>query len=65
MLDVMKDKGAVNITARTALNNKPSVKLLESLNFRQTGTEVVSFYKDNEGNAITFDGGIYERLLRK
>ncbi len=63
MLDVMKDKGAVNITAGTALNNTPSVRLLASLGFRQTGTEKVSFYKDADGNDITFEGGNYELLL--
>lgn len=63
ILDVMKDKGAVNITAGTALNNTPSVRLLASLGFKQTGTEEVSFYKDAEGNDITFEGGTYELLL--
>ncbi len=63
ILDMMKDKGAVRITAGTALNNTPSVRLLTSLGFRQTGTEKVSFYKDEEGNDITFEGGNYERLL--
>ena len=65
ILDVMKDRGAITITAGTALNNTPSVRLLKSLGFRQTGTEQVSFYKDSEGNSILFDGGIYELLLRK
>lgn len=63
ILDVMKDKGAVNITAGTALNNTPSVRLLASLGFKQTGTEEVSFYKDAVGNDITFEGGTYELLL--
>ena len=52
----------IKITAGTALNNTPSVKLLNSLGFRQTGTETVSFYKDEEGNAVNFEGGIYELL---
>ena len=65
ILDVMKDKGAVTIAAGTALNNTPSVRLLASLGFRQTGTEIVSFYKDAEGNDIKFEGGNYELLLRK
>lgn len=63
ILDVMKDMGAFRITAGTALNNTPSVRLLTSLGFQQIGTEKVSFYKDDEGNAITFEGGIYELLL--
>ena len=65
ILDVMKDRGAINITVGTALNNTPSVRLLTSLGFRQTGTEKVSFYEDNEGNAIIFEGGIYELILRQ
>ncbi|MBR0161234.1 MAG: GNAT family N-acetyltransferase [Oscillospiraceae bacterium] len=65
ILDIMKDKGAVNIIAGTALNNIPSVRLLTSLGFRQTGTEKVSFYKDDKGNDITFEGGNYELLLRE
>ena len=65
ILDVMKDRGATIITAGTAVNNTPSVRLLISLGFRQTGTEKVSFYKDDDGNAIIFDGGIFELLLHK
>ena len=65
ILDVMKDRGVIRITAGTALNNTPSVRLLTFLGFRQIGTEKVSFYKDDEGNAILFDGGNYELLLRK
>ena len=50
----------VTIAAGTALLNLPSVKLLDSLGFRQTGTEQVSFYKDANGRDIYFDGGIFE-----
>lgn len=63
LLGVMKTKGISRITAGTALMNIPSVRLLRSLGFRQTGTEKVSFYHDAEGNPIVFDGGIYEILL--
>lgn len=65
ILDVMKDKGTFSITAGTALNNTPSVRLLASLGFSRIGTEKVSFYKDNDGNPIIFEGGNYELLLRK
>lgn len=51
--------GASCITAGTALDNAPSVRLLLSLGFRQTGTEDVSFWKDAEGNDIVFKGGIF------
>ena len=40
--------------------NLPSVKLLKSLGFELVDTEKVSFYKDDEGNDIIFDGGIFE-----
>ena len=53
----------VIITARTALENKPSVKLLQSLGFRQTGTEQISFYRDSDGQAVYFDGGIFNTNL--
>ena len=59
----LKGLGITKITAGTALKNTPSVSLLKSLGFKQTGTEKVSFYKDAEGNAIVFDGGIYELTM--
>ncbi|MDO5435077.1 MAG: GNAT family N-acetyltransferase [Clostridia bacterium] len=48
------------ITAGTALKNIPSVNLLHSIGFRQTGTERLSFCKDAAGQDILFDGGIFE-----
>lgn len=63
LLNMMKNRGVSIITAGTALNNTPSVRLLTSLGFRQTGTETVSFYKNDAGNDITFEGGNYELLL--
>ena len=64
ILDAAKDMGAAKITVGTALNNTPSVRLLTSLGFVPVGTETVSFYKDEEGNDITFEGGEFELLLR-
>ena len=60
LLDYLKDLGITRFTAGTALNNTPSVALLQSLGFRQIGTEKVSFYQDAHGNDIWFDGGIFE-----
>ena len=60
LLDYMRTLGITKFTAGTAINNLPSVSLLRSLGFDQVGSEKVSFYKDNEGNDIVFDGGIYE-----
>ena len=63
ILGYIRGLGAKRITAGTAINNLPSVALLRSVGFEQTGTERVSFYKDSSGNDIFFDGGIFEIRL--
>ena len=63
LMAYMKDLGAAKLTAGTAINNTPSVRLLTALGFRLTKVEKVSFYKDDAGNDIVFDGGVYERTL--
>ena len=63
ILNDAKAEGVSIVTAGTALNNVPSVRLLNSLGFRQTGTEEVSFYKDGNGEDIVFDGGRFELKL--
>ncbi len=63
LIAYMKSLGATKLTAGTAINNTPSVKLLTSLGFKQIEIEKVSFYKDEEGQDIVFDGGIYEIVL--
>ena len=63
ILDYMKKLGVKRIVARTALKNVPSVRLLESLEFKLTGTEQISFYQDSEGKDIYFEGGIFDRML--
>lgn len=60
LLNELSKEGAKYFAAGTALNNLPSVNLLTSLGFQQTGEEQVSFYKDNHGVDIYFDGGIFE-----
>ena len=52
--------GVKRFTAGTALLNAPSVGLLKSLGFRQTAAEKVSFYKNETGEPVYFDGGIFE-----
>ncbi|WP_294533218.1 GNAT family N-acetyltransferase [uncultured Pseudoflavonifractor sp.] len=63
LMAYMKDLGAAKLTAGTAINNTPSVRLLTALGFRLTKVEKVFFYKDDAGNNIVFDGGVYERTL--
>lgn len=63
LIDYMRGIGVERLSAGTALNNTPSVRLLDSLGFRLAGKEKVSFYKDSEGNDIVFDGGIFELML--
>ena len=46
-------------TAGTALNNLPSVRLLSAAGFRKIGEERVSFYRDERGEPIWFDGGVF------
>lgn len=60
LLAHLRQQGFVHFSAGCALNNTPSVRLLESVGFRLVGTEKVSFYKDAGGADIVFDGGIYE-----
>lgn len=61
LMEACGAKGVHRFIARTALNNVPSVRLLASLGFRLIGTERVSFYRDEAGQDIFFDGGIYAR----
>lgn len=63
LFDYVKCLGIKKLTAGTALRNLPSVALLRSLGFRQTGTEKVSFYQDSCGNDLVFDGGIFQLEL--
>ncbi len=60
LINLFSDRGIKRLTAGTALKNLPSVRLLNSLGFKQIGTERVSFYQDANGNNIYFDGGIFE-----
>ena len=60
LIEYLTTIGIKKLTAGTAINNIPSVSLLKSLGFELIGTEKVSFYKDEHGNDIFFDGGIFE-----
>lgn len=63
LISYLHSLGVRKISAGTAINNLPSVRLLQSLGFKQTGEEKVSFYKDADENGIFFDGGIFERSI--
>lgn len=58
-----KEKSVKAFTAGTALQNTPSCKLLKKLGFILKDTEMLSFYKDGDGNDITFEGGIYRKEI--
>lgn len=63
LIELMRGRGVARLTAGTALGNTPSVRLLEALGFVRVGTERVSFYKDQAGDDIVFEGGVFERTL--
>ena len=63
LLPWMRQQGARVITAGTAVDNLPSVRLLAALGFRETGRERVSFYQDENGNDVYFEGGLYALSL--
>lgn len=60
LFEYLRTLGITKFTAGTAINNTPSVSLLKSLGFVLIETEDVSFYKDDQGNDIVFEGGIFE-----
>lgn len=60
LLAYLRSLGFTHFSAGTALNNIPSVRLLDRLGFRLVGTEQVSFRRDAQGADIVFDGGIFE-----
>lgn len=62
-MEYLYSLGITEFLAGTAVKNTPSVRLLESLGFKQVGMEKVSFYKDSTGEDIVFDGGVYELQL--
>ena len=63
LLSYYEANGISRFTAGTALDNKPSVRLLETLGFRLTGTERLWMKIDEEGREIWFDGGQFERIV--
>ena len=63
LIDYMRSIGVKKLVAGTALINTPSIALLMSLGFIMTQTEEVSFYEDENGNDIVFEGGVFEKEL--
>lgn len=63
LFEYLRGCGVAKLSAGTAINNLPSVRLLKSLGFELVGEEKVSFYKDAQGDDIVFDGGIFELTL--
>lgn len=52
--------GLGRLVAGTALENTPSVRILQRLHFAETGRSVGSFARDQAGAPITFTGCAYE-----
>ena len=65
MIDYLKTLEIRKVVVGTALENTPSVALLSRLGFQLTTTEQISFYKDQKGQAIVFQGGIFEKGFEK
>lgn len=65
VIDYLKTLEIRKVVVGTALENTPSVALLSRLGFQLTATEQVSFYKDQKGQAIAFQGGIFEKRFEK
>ena len=63
LMRLMQNRGVRKLTAGTAVENMPSVRLLTSLGFVLTGTEPVSFYADEAGRPVFFEGGVFEAVL--
>ena len=63
LLCQLRSIGAEKIIAGTAMENLPSRRLLEAMGFRLREQEQVSFIRDEDGNPVTFAGGIFERSL--
>lgn len=62
LMDYLACKKSIKtFTAGTALENKPSCRLLQKLGFTLQKTEQRSFRKNITGNDITFKGGVFIR----
>ena len=65
MREKAKSPNLEKFTAGTADINAPSRALLAKLGFERTGSELVSFAKDENGEPIMFMGGAYECAAEK
>ena len=61
MEHIERTRAVKAFSSGTALKNIPSCRLLQRLGFVLTGTETLSFHKDENGNDIFFEGGIFEK----
>ena len=60
LINYLPTIGITKLTAGTAIKNTPSVALLKSSGFELIDTEKVSFYKNEHGKDIVFEGGNFE-----
>ena len=55
----MNRRGVSHVLAQTALKNTPSIRLLLSLGFRQIDTVKTSISRDEKGNDILLEDGVF------
>jgi RimJ/RimL family protein N-acetyltransferase len=65
LLNTYRNLGVTCFTAGTALENRPSVALLNALGFSQRGTERLSFHQNEDGTPFQFQGGIFSLKLNE
>ena len=57
LMEALHQMGVRKFVCGTALDNTPSMRLIQRLGFEMTSSELLSFRKDAEGRGITFRGG--------
>lgn len=60
---IEKTRNVKAFSSGTALGNIPSLRLLERLGFVLRKTEKLSFHKDENGNDIVFEGGVFIKKI--
>lgn len=65
LMSAMKAQGVKAFVAGTAIDNVPSMRLLEKLGFEMISRDRTSFHKDAQGNDIYFQSGVFLKWMGK